>query len=87
MRSATLHELRSQPAKLFRGSESILITSRGKVIGCVQPWPGLDESIPLDVRRKAFKKSVAKTARQLATKGITDEQVESDIAAFRKNRR
>ena len=87
MKTATLQELRSRPAELFRGAESILITRRGKVIGCVQPWPGMDERIPLAVRRKAFKKSVAKTARHLAAKGITDEKVERDIEALRKNRR
>ena len=87
MKTATLQALRTRPAELFRGAESTLITRRGKVIGCVQPWPGMDERIPLAVRRRSFKKAVARTALQLAAKGVTEEQVERDIEALRKNRR
>jgi predicted DNA-binding transcriptional regulator YafY len=39
------------------------------------------------VRRRTFKTSVGKTARQLAAKGVTEEQIERDIEALRKNRR
>ena len=42
---------------------------------------------PRRVRRRTFKTSVAKTARQLAAKGVTEEQIERDIEALRKNRR
>jgi len=87
LKTATLQQLRNRPGELFRGAESILITRRGKVIGYVQPWPGMDERIPLAVRRRTFKTSVAKTARQLAAKGVTEEQIERDIEALRKNRR
>ena len=87
MKTASLQELRARPAELFHGSEPVLITSHGKVIGSIQPWPGLDERIPLAERRQAFRRSSRKLSRQLATKGITDEQIARDIEALRKSGR
>ena len=87
MRTASLQELRARPADLFRGSEPVLITSHGKVIGSIQPWPGLDERIPLAERRQAFRKSSRKLSRQLVARGITDEQIARDIQALRKSGR
>lgn len=82
MKTVTLGELpqRSQT------TESVLVTSRGKILGVFHPLPSPDQSIPLEERRKLFRKTSARLARQLKARGITDAQIERDIQALRKDR-
>ena len=87
VKTATLDELKNDAA-LRRESEPILVTEAGEPIGFFRPLPSPDESIPLEVRRERFAKAAEKIRRQLDAKGITQEQVERDIAAlFEHDRR
>jgi len=86
MKTATIRELSSRASKIFDGSESVLITRRGKVMGVLQPLPR-PSRLPLEVRRELYAKTSAKIARQLRARGIAEEQVDRDIEAlFGKNR-
>lgn len=87
MRTVTLAQLRSQARKTSRGSEAVLVTERGKPLGVFRPLPYPDQSIPLDERRRLYLKTSRKLARQMDTKGITEEQLQRDFEALRKNRR
>ena len=86
MKTASLSEIRNRPA-LLRGMKTLKITDRGRTLGVFKPLPRPDESVPIEVRRRLYRKSVAKTRRQLAERGITEEQLQRDFEALRKNRR
>jgi hypothetical protein len=86
MKTATIRELSSRGGKIFDGSESVLIKRRGKVVGILQPLPR-PSKLPLEIRRKRYAKTSAKLARQLDAKGITEEKLQRDFEALRKNRR
>lgn len=86
MKTVTLSELKSRVGEM-RGYEALLVTDHGKPLGVFRPLPYPDESIPLDERRKLYKKTSAKIARQMDAKGITEEQLQRDFEALRKNRR
>lgn len=81
VKTATLDDLKKD-AELLKEREPILVTEAGQPIGFFRPLPSPDESIPLDVRRELFAKAAEKIRRQLDAKGITEEQVERDIAAL-----
>ncbi len=86
MKTITLPELKD--SKLLKESGPILVTQEGRPLGYFTPlsWP--DESIPLEERRRLFKKASEKIRRELDRKGITEEQVDRDIATlFEDNRR
>ncbi|MBK9064029.1 MAG: hypothetical protein IPL89_12670 [Acidobacteria bacterium] len=87
MKTVTLSQLRSRARKTSRSGEAVLVTERGKPLGVFRPLPYPDQSIPLDERRKLYLKTSRKLARQLDAKGITEEQLQRDFEALRKNRR
>lgn len=87
MKTVTLSQLKSQARKTSRGGEAVLVTERGKPLGVFRPLPYPDQSIPLDERRRLYLKTSRKLARQMDAKGITEEQLQRDFEALRKNRR
>jgi hypothetical protein len=82
MKSVPLSEL----SRRAQTTESVLVTARGKILGVFHPLPDPDQTIPLEERRKLYRKTSACLARQLKARGITDAQIERDIQALRKNR-
>ena len=76
----------SQLSQRAQTTESVLVTARGKILGVFHPLPDPDQTIPLEERRKLYRKTSARLARQLKARGITDAQIERDIQALRKNR-
>lgn len=87
MKTATLDELQKD-AGLLKEAGPILVTKEGQPIGFFRPLPAPDESIPIEARRELFKKASEKVRRQLDEKGITEEQVDTDIAVlFEDDRR
>jgi hypothetical protein len=87
VKTATLEQLRHDE-ELLKQREPILVTREGKAIGFFRPLPDPGQSIPIEVRRELFKKASEKIRRQLDEKRITEEQVDSDIAAlFEDDRR
>jgi hypothetical protein len=87
MKTVTLGQLRSRARKSSRGAEAVLVTERGKSLGIFSPLPYPDQTIPLEERRKLYRKTSRKLARQMDVKGITEEQLQRDFEALRKNRR
>ncbi len=87
MRTATLDELKEHRELLTR-PETILVKDGKKTLGYFHPLPDPDESIPLEVRRQRFLAGAEELRRQLHEKGITEEQIERDIAGlFEDDRR
>jgi len=44
-------------------------------------------NIPIEIKRKLFRGFANDIGRQLDAKGVTDEEIERDFAAFKKRRR
>lgn len=90
MKSATLHPMKtvtlSELPQRSQTTESVLVTARGKILGIFHPLPDPDQSIPIAERRKLYRKTSARLARQLRARGITEAQIERDIQALGKNR-
>jgi hypothetical protein len=87
MKTITLRQLKLRAAKVSQRAEALLVIDRGKPLGVFRPLPGPDQSIPLEERRKLYRKTSARLARQMDAKGITEEQVQRDFEALRANRR
>lgn len=87
MKTVTLSQLSSRARKTSHSGEAVLVTERGKPLGVFRPLPYPDQSIPVDERRKLYRKTSRKLARQMDAKGITEEQLQRDFEGLRKNRR
>ncbi len=85
VKSATFQEL-DKDGELLRQTEPILVLKQGHPVGYFRALPDPDESIPMDVRRVLFAKASEKIRRTLGEKGITEEQVDADIAALDHDR-
>ena len=90
MKSAALRPMKTVPLSELpqrsQMTESVLVTARGKILGVFHPLPDPDQSIPLEERRKLYRKTSARLARQLRARGITEAQIERDLQALGKNR-
>lgn len=87
LKTVSLRELKSLAGELSPSFEPVLVTERGKPLGIFRRLPYPDESISLEERRKLFRKTSARLARQMDARGITEEQLQRDFEALRKNRR
>jgi hypothetical protein len=85
MRTATFDEL-GKGGELVTQREPILVLQQGRPIGYFRALPDPDESIPIEVRRELFAKVSEKIRRQLDEKGISEEQIDADIAALDHDR-
>src|SRR5439155_4851761 len=52
MRTATVREFRDRATVLLRGTDPILVTRRGKIVGFFVP--AASTVVPLDIRREIF---------------------------------
>ncbi len=86
MKTASVRELRQNIAAHLNGSEPVVVTRNGRNAGILFPIAEV-RKLPIEYRRKLFGKLTSEVAKQLDTKGITDEDVERDFAAHQKNRR
>lgn len=86
MKTTTIRDFRSRIAELIDGDEPVLVTRHGKNAALVYPL-GNPAKLPPEIRRKLFLDMTSDIARQLGTKGATDEEIERDFAAHRKRRR
>lgn len=85
MEFVTVRDFKTNASKLMRQNEAVMIFRNGKPAGVFIPWDDID--IEDDVRRTALKALTAKLASERAEKGITEEEVLKDFAAFKENRR
>ncbi len=85
VRTATFDEL-GKGGELVTQREPVLVLQQGRPVGYFRALPDPDESIPMDVRRELFAKASEKIRRKLDEQGITEEQVDADIAALDHDR-
>ncbi len=86
MKTTSISDFRSRMAELLDGTEPVLVTRDGRNAALVYPLSD-PAKIPLELRRKLFREITDGIARQLQTKGVTDEQIDRDFSAYKKHRR
>ena len=86
MKTASVREFRKHVADHLDGSEPVLITRNGQHAGVLFPIEEL-KKLPLEYKRKLFRDLTNDVAKHLATKGVTEEDIQGAFAAYKKNRR
>ncbi|MGZ5441501.1 MAG: type II toxin-antitoxin system Phd/YefM family antitoxin [Thermoanaerobaculia bacterium] len=86
MKTASIRDFRNRIAELIDGDEPVLVTRHGKNAAVLYPLHD-PKKIPLEIRRKLFLDMSASIANELDARGVTDEEIERDFAAFKKRRR
>ena len=77
----TIKEFRDKATLMFKSSEPVLITRRGKAAGIYFPLQG--DSIPFDLRMD-LQKIIANSVKQgLEGKGISEEEILEDFESSR----
>ncbi|BAF60694.1 hypothetical protein PTH_2513 [Pelotomaculum thermopropionicum SI] len=85
MEFVSVREFKAHTSEFIRKKEAVMVFRSGKPAGVFIPWD--DINVEDEVRRAALKALTARIAKERAEKGITEEEVLDDFAAFRKNRR
>lgn len=86
MKTASIRDFRSRIAELIDSDEPVLVTRHGKNAAVLYPLHD-PKKIPIEIRRKLFLEMSASIAKELDARGVTDEEIERDFAAFKKRRR
>jgi len=86
MKTTSIRDFRSHLAELIEGDEPVLVTRHGKQAAVVYPLHD-PKKVPVEIRRKLFLDIAKEVGRQLDARGVTDEEIERDFAAFKKRRR
>jgi prevent-host-death family protein len=86
MKTTTIREFRKDVSELLRGKDAVLVTRHGRPAGVLYPLTD-PRKLPMKVRRKLYLELSEGIARQLETKGITEEQLQRDFKDFKKRRR
>ena len=85
MRISTVREFRDNASGMLRGKDPILVTRRGKLAGIFFPQP--EATLPIELKREMFGILSAEIGRQLRKRGVSEEEVLADFAAWRKAKR
>lgn len=86
MKTTSIRDFRSRIAEMIDGDEPVLVTRHGKNAAVLYPLHD-PTKIPLEVRRRLFRDITAAVAKQLDARGVSEEEIERDFAAFKKRRR
>lgn len=86
MRIAGIRELRAHTAEYFGSDEPLLVTKHGRVSGIYLPLEPADR-VPQDLRLELARVVGDHLSRRLDAQGVTDEDLERDFDAFRRERR
>ena len=86
MKTTTIRDFRSRIAELIDSDEPVLVTRNGKNAAVLYPLRD-PKKLPIEIRRKLFLDMTADIAKQLRTKGVTEDEIERDFAAYQKRRR
>ncbi len=86
MKTTSIRDFRSRMAELLEGDEPVLVTRHGKQAAVLYPLHD-PKKIPVEIRRKIFLDLTKQIGKQLDARGVTDEEIERDFAAFKKRRR
>jgi hypothetical protein len=84
MKITTVKEFRDKATAMFRSSEPVLVTRRGKAAGLYFPLEG--DSIPLDLRMNLQLTIADLVKKSLEQKGISEKDILEDFETFRDNR-
>jgi hypothetical protein len=85
MRVSTVREFRDNATTFFRSSAPVLVTRRGRVAGIFFPAP--DGALPIEFRRELFTALSDQVRREIAQKGIAEDEILADFADWRKKKR
>ena len=85
MRTATVREFRDQATKLFKETEPILVTRRGRIVGFYLPATGT--SLPLEIKKGLFHVLTGAIRQMMKTRGVSEEAVLADFEKARTARR
>lgn len=86
MKTTSVRDFREHVADHLDGSEPVLITRNGRNAGVLFPIEEL-KKLPLEYRRKLFRDLTNDVAKQLATKGVSEEDIQGAFTAHKKHRR
>ena len=86
MKTTSIRDFRSRMAELLDGDEPVLVTRHGKQAAVLYPLHD-PKNIPIEIRRKLFLDITDEIGKQLDARGVNDEEIERDFAAFKKRRR
>lgn len=85
MRISTVREFRDEATGLLRSKDPVLVTRRGRVAGVFFPCP--QQTMPIEMKREMFTMLSAVIARQIKKRGLAEEEILSDFARWRRERR
>jgi hypothetical protein len=84
MKISTVREFRDNAAGMLRAKDPILVTRRGRLAGVFFPSP--ESTLPLELKRELFAVLSAEVARQIAKRGLSEEEILADFQSWRKKR-
>jgi len=85
MRISTVREFRDNASGMLRAKDPILVTRRGKLAGIFFPRP--EATLPVELKREMFGILSAEIGRQFRKRGVSEEEVLADFAAWRNTKR
>jgi hypothetical protein len=85
MKISTVREFRDDAAGMLRAKDPILVTRRGRLAGIFFPRP--ETTLPVELKREMFSVLSAEVARQIAKRGLSEEEILADFQSWRKKRR
>ncbi len=85
MKIGTVREFRDNAAGMLRAKAPVLVTRRGRLAGIFFPRP--ESTLPLELKRELFAVLSAEVARQIANRGLNEEDILADFQSWRKKRR
>jgi len=85
MKISTVREFRDNATGLLRSKSPILVTRRGRLAGVFFPWP--EATLPMEFKKELFSVLSSEVSRQVKKRGLTEEEILTDFASWRKQRR
>lgn len=85
MKIFSVTEFRDKATKALKSREPVLIMRRGEVAGIYFPTPL--EAVPFEFRKDIFLSLTNAIKKDLARKGVKEDEVLEDFEQFRKTRR
>jgi prevent-host-death family protein len=86
MKTTSLRDFRTHIAELVDDDEPVLVTRDGKAAAVLYPLRD-PRKVPLELRRQLFLELTTDIAKQLDARGVTEEEIERELAASRDRRR
>jgi hypothetical protein len=85
MKISTVREFRDNASGMLRAKDPILVTRRGRLAGIFFPRP--ETTLPVELKREMFGILSGEVARQIRRRGLNEEEILANFAAWRKAKR